>query len=236
VKRKTSWEELERKQDPLLIGKGNFVVSKSFFGFVTDDLEKAKELQNEHPHIVYSNRVHVPTINRIADTLKLHYVRGIHESCNVPRGNKMVKEWKLYLANMPCPCLACRGLCSADQVCLFKMIREDREIWVTEKTTTPGPPKVRTPVSAEDEENYKQIGIMLNLAEVKRVTMKNLKTQLLLRNLSLTGNKPALVQRLFDYCESQAQHGALPPPPLATNLIADTELDPEDEDSDDEED
>jgi hypothetical protein len=77
---------------------------------------------------------------------------------------------------------------------------------------------------------------MLNLAEVKTVTVKNLKTQLLLRNLSLTGNKPALAQRLFDYCESQAQHDALPPPPLSTNLIADTELDPEDEDSDDEED
>jgi hypothetical protein len=92
-----------------------------------------------------------------------------------------------------------------------------------------------TAVSAEDEENYKQICIMLNLAEVKMQTVKNLKTQLLLRNLSLTGNKPALARRLFFYCESQAQHDALPPPPLATNLIADTELDPEDEDSDDEE-
>jgi hypothetical protein len=46
----------------------------------------------------------------------------------------------------------------------------------------------------------------------------------------------SLARRLFDYCESQAQHDDLPPPPLATNIIADTELDPEDEDSDGEED
>jgi hypothetical protein len=171
------------------------------------------------------------------DTLKLHYVRGDRSSCIVLHGNKMVVEWKLYLANMPCPCLACRGLCSAEQECLFKMIREEREIWVNEKTTTPGLPRVRTPVNAEGEESYEQIRIILNLAEVKMVTKQIIITQLRFRKLSSTGNKPVLAQRLWDYCTRQKEADALPPPPLATNVIADdTELEPEDEDSDDEED
>jgi hypothetical protein len=237
VNRNTSWEDLERTKDPLLIGKGNFVVSKRFFGFVTDDAEKAKVLKREYLHIVYSNRVYVPTMSRIKDTLKLHSIHGGDSFRTVQRGNNMVVQWKLYIANMPCPCLACRGLCSAEQECLFKTIRGERVIWVHEKTTTTGLPIARRPVSTEDEAIYERISHILNLAKVKMVTIKTLNTELRLRNLSTTGNKPALARRLLEYCDNQEEDNALPPPPLATNLIADdTELDPEDEDSDDEED
>jgi hypothetical protein len=120
---------------------------------------------------------------------------------------------------------------------LFKTIRGERVIWVHEKTTTTGLPRARRPVSSEGEKIYEKICHILNLAKVKMVTIQNLNTPLRLRNLSPTGNKPALARRLLDYCESQEEDDDFPPPPLATNLIADdTELDPEEEDSDDEED
>jgi hypothetical protein len=64
-----------------------------FFGFVTDKPEHAKALQKEcrhNRHIVYSNDVHVPTISRITDTLKLHYVRGGRSFRVVLRGNNRV--------------------------------------------------------------------------------------------------------------------------------------------------
>jgi hypothetical protein len=130
---------------------------------------------------------------------------------------------------MPLPCLSGSLFCGT--------IRGERVIWVHEKTTTTGLPIARRPVSTEDEVIYERISHILNLAKVKMVTIKTLNTELRLRNLSPTGNKSALTRRLLEYCGSQEEDNALPPPPLATHLIADdTELDPEDEDSDDEED
>jgi hypothetical protein len=67
------WEKWEEEKDPRILGKTNFVTSRRYFGFASDDKAQFDELREQYEHIVFTDRENKPpAIPRVKDTLKVH--------------------------------------------------------------------------------------------------------------------------------------------------------------------
>ena len=61
---------------PKLLDKGDFVVDRRFFSYVTEDAEEQRELSKTYEHIVFANRQNILTMSAVKATQQLHLVGG----------------------------------------------------------------------------------------------------------------------------------------------------------------
>jgi hypothetical protein len=64
--------KLPKKQADIF-KRNTYTVSRRFFGYGTENKAEYDEKSNTHHHVIYTNREHVPRMNRVEGTLKLHY-------------------------------------------------------------------------------------------------------------------------------------------------------------------
>jgi hypothetical protein len=167
------WEKWEAVADPRILDKIPFKVSKRIFGFVTEIKKEYEELRNTYKHILFSNRLNVPTMERLHGTLKIHSAKG-----GEPK-NVVTNKWHIQTAAMSCSCTSCRGLTSED--CKWKHIRQEKEHWVSQKAKTKSRPK-----NIEHQATLEKYEEELKLTlETDKITVKILQVKLKLHNQNL---------------------------------------------------
>jgi len=223
-KNKKDWDKWEQEKDPKILDKTDFVTSKRYFGFATEDKVEFKRLEKEgYSHIVFTDRVNIPTMDVIKGTQMLHSIAGDPSSKEVSTDGQH-DSYSLIVGQMPCACQVCRGEIT-DQKCPYEHIRKERRIRVSEKV--PRQQKeggnVRQPPNPANEAMYDELGIKLR---VDKVTVKELQAQLRERNLPFSGSKSTLAARLTLFFKRFDEHPG--ERPLATDYIR---IDEEEDDS-----
>jgi hypothetical protein len=211
------WVYYESKRDPRILDKRTFVVDRRFFGYATEDKTEFTRLGNEYRHIVYTDRDNVPTMAAVEGTQKLHSVMGSLET----RTTGGLKQHKLLVAHMPCACFSCKLYDHSGAECTFKKIRQQRELWVSERKER------ATAMQGTDHDLlYERVKTVLKL---DKVTKKVLVEHLRLRNQAVWGKKDVLASRLLEFVTSQSENQEAVPSqhPLACTFAThqSTELD-----------
>jgi hypothetical protein len=192
IKNQAPWHDYERDHDPRILNKTAFMVSRRFFGYATEDLETFRKLSNQYHHILFTDRDNVPRMEQIDGTQKLHSVAGDSDSKRPGEGVGK-DQFRLVVASMPCACLACRG--KSTQKCPYEHIRNERELWVQEKSL-----QDVTPRNANNIAAFQQYEAELQtILGVDKVTVKCLTAALRQRNLPLSGLKHEKAERLARY-------------------------------------
>jgi hypothetical protein len=207
------WKKYEADLDPKILDKATFTTSKRYFGFATDDKEQYEELRKEHDHIVFTDRDHVPSIPRIEGTHKLHSVVGDPLSWKLLADG--TTSYKLTVAEMPCACLVCRKKIT-DRECPFEHIRKEQILEVSEEVK--GAKRKRADHSQEETEALRQLEETLcKMLGVEKLSVKNLRSALLERNIPKTGTKLEMAKRLDFFFNKQEANPTTPP--IATDYI-----------------
>jgi hypothetical protein len=225
IKSLKPWEKWEAAADPRILDKTPFKVSKRIFGFVTEIKKEFEELRNKYKHILFSDRLNVPTMERLHGTLKIHSAKG-----GEPQ-DVATEKWHIQTAAMPCSCTSCRGMTKDE--CKWKHIRKEKEQWVSKKAKIKERPK-----NIEHQATLEKYEEELKLTlEIDKVTVKVLQTKLKLHNLSTSGLKHILAERLALFLRPP-KAPKLPDPSIqlaCQGIIDDEDLHVLEEDSGDEE-
>lgn len=216
-KNRKPWEEWEAKLDPRILDKSEFTVSRRYFGYATDDKGQYEQLGTKYPHVVFTDREHIPTIGQIKGTQSLHSVAGDSSPKQPSRIHGRPDTYKLTVAAMPCACLVCRGEIT-DQECPFKHIRNEEVLHVREED--------EREKLGKKPRNQEHTVIIEQLTEplcerlgAEQLTITILKKALRERHLPTGGLKHEQMRRLALFFESaEANPGD---PPLATDYIRD---------------
>jgi hypothetical protein len=225
IKSQPPWREYERDQDPRILNKTPFKVSRRFFGYGTEDRDVYTEKSSHYQHIVFTDRKVVPHMEPIAGTQKLHSVAGDSDSKRPGEGVGN-DQFRLVVASMPCACLACRG--RSTQKCPYEHIRNEEVLWVRQKSLEDVVPRnaINTAVFQQYEAELKTI------LDVDNITVKCLTDALRQRNLPLSGLKHEKAERLVRYHRILRENPAAAP--LACEYIVDDDEIVDDEPVDDE--
>jgi hypothetical protein len=225
IKSQPPWREYERDQDPRILNKTPFKVSRRFFGYGTEDRDVYTEKSSHYQHIVFTDRKVVPHMEPIAGTQKLHSVAGDSDSKRPGEGVGN-DQFRLVVASMPCACLACRG--RSTQKCPYEHIRNEEVLWVRQKSLEDVVPRnaINTAVFQQYEAELKTI------LDVDNITVKCLTDALRQRNLPLFGLKHEKAERLVRYHRILRENPAAAP--LACEYIVDDDEIVNDEPVDDE--
>lgn len=171
----SSMLEFERKGDRRILRNTTFRTSRTFIGYATENREEYDQLisSNIHKHIVFTNRIDVPDMQPIKDTLKISQVESSKEASET-------NGWKFRSAFLPCSCPQCRTHCSSE-FCLYQRERNIKE-------------EVVRPNNNSNDDDY------LGLRKLTKAALKN---ELRERFLPVGGKKDELVMRLQSAIEEE---------------------------------
>jgi hypothetical protein len=224
------WEKWEEEKDPRILGKTNFVVSRRFFGFASDDKVQFDELREQYEHIVFTDRDNKPpAIPRVKDTLKVHSAAN-NPASRQPSADGGPDSYELSVGKMPCECLVCWGKINSCE-CPFQHIRREETLRV--RATLKRNQRQSDP-SETEALKLLEGSLRLKLG-VDKVSCKILKNFLRSKNLPTSGRKLVLAERVGLFFERSEENPG--EPPLAMDYIRDdSDLDDSDDDSDNESD
>ncbi len=188
IKNQPPWGDYERDNDPRILNKTPFMVSRRFFGYANEDEDEFNEKCNQYHHIVFTDRKNIPRVDQIAGTQKLHYVAGFSDSKRSGEGIGN-DQFRLVVGSYPCACLACRGL--SIEKSPFEHIRNEEELWVRQKR-----PQDVVPRNANNNASFNQCEAELKtILGTDKITVKILTGALRKLNLPLSGLKHEKAER-----------------------------------------
>ena len=165
-------EMYEKNGDPRIIKNTTFTTKETHIGFGTEDIEQYNSLSSnpKYKHIVHTPRDNVPDMDTIKGTTLIAQVSG----CRNPNEDG---RWTLDHSLLPCSCPECRKDPTDYKSCMFQKDRETKRVVIT--------------LEGESKNSDKN-----DLYDLKSLTKPQLKDELRARGLSLSGNKPELLERL----------------------------------------
>jgi hypothetical protein len=190
LRKKLPWDDWELEKNPKLLDKTAFKLTKRYVGYVTDNPEEFRQLQNEYRNVVYSNRISIPKMEPVKGTQQLHDVA----SCKGERDSSNMKLRKLRISAKPCSCLKCR---KGNGVCEFTEYRKEKVIWVQEDCDDPEnmTKQTRRTTIKLTQEVEKQLREKIG---VEKVTTESLRTYLKAKGQRTSGVKAELVARVLE--------------------------------------
>jgi hypothetical protein len=223
------WDDLERSNDPKILEKSTFTVTKRFFGYATEDKCTWERLAKEYLHVVHTDRINIPDMPAIKGTIAFHEVAGERDPATSNQS-----KWKLRVACMPCSCLSCRG--QILEPCKYMHVRQEEVHWVGEQAASRGQRTISM-ASTEFDQKYKEklTSIFEGNGSVTKMMLQN---RLRLLGKPVSGNKSMLAERLLVALVNGEMTSANDLPLAAEYITDEQELDGvvDEEDSDDKDD
>ena len=161
--------QYEEEGDKRVLPNKKFKSSQTFIGYATEKKDEFHTLiqQEQHHYVVFTDRVNIPDMERVQNTLKVGQVKSI---CTSNTTNK----WKYCTSFLPCSCENCRTFGSSN-MCLQK---NERNVVL----------ELVKPVGDHDQNDP---------FKINSLTVPTLRFEFRQRSLITTGRKKVLVDRLM---------------------------------------